>query len=103
MSVVIVATLRPVPEHRDAVVSAIEKAMPVIHAEDAGCELYALHEGPDRLVFIEKWANQQDIAAHAGTAVFAELTAAFDGKLLEPMDVQLLTPHPVGTPAQGAL
>ena len=103
MAIVIVATLRPVPEHRAEVITAIEKAMPVIHAEDSGCELYALHEGADRLVFIEKWSTEQDIGAHAGTAVFAELTAALEGKLLEPMDVQLLTPHPVGTDVQGVL
>lgn len=103
MAIVIVATLRPIPEHRAEVVTAIEKAMPVIHAEDAGCELYALHEGADRLVFIEKWTTEQDIGAHAATEVFAELTAALEGKLLEPMDVQVLSPHPVGSEVQGAL
>ncbi len=48
MSVVVV-TAFPVPEHRAEVVAAFEEAIARVHNEP-GVELYALHEGPDRLV-----------------------------------------------------
>jgi quinol monooxygenase YgiN len=44
MSVVIVVTAIPIPEHRGEVVAAFEEAIARIHGEP-GVELYALHEG----------------------------------------------------------
>jgi quinol monooxygenase YgiN len=36
---------------REEVIAAFEAAIGEVHAEEGGCELYALHEGPDgRLV-----------------------------------------------------
>ena len=52
MSVVLVATAFPVPEHRAEVIAACEAAITRVH-DEPGVELYALHEGPDRLVMIE--------------------------------------------------
>jgi Antibiotic biosynthesis monooxygenase len=49
MSVVVVVTAFPVPEHRAAVISAFEAAIERVH-DEPGVELYALHERPDRLV-----------------------------------------------------
>jgi hypothetical protein len=49
MSVVIVVTAFPIPEHRAEVVAAFEEAIARVHGEP-GVELYALHEGLDRLV-----------------------------------------------------
>ena len=74
MSVVVVATIVPVPEHRAEVIAALEQTISAVHAEDEGCELYALRQGEDRLVMIEKWP-----------------------------DVQALQPHPAGTAEQGTL
>ena len=56
MSVVVVATIVPEPEHRDEVIAAFRHTITQVHGED-GCELYALHEAPDRLIVVEKWAN----------------------------------------------
>ena len=42
MSVVVVATVTPLPEHVDAVRQALLAAVPQVHAEP-GCELYAMH------------------------------------------------------------
>ena len=53
MSVVVVVTAIPVPEHRTEVIKAFEAAIVRVHDEPGG-ELYALHEGRDRLVMIEK-------------------------------------------------
>ena len=43
MSVVVVATIVPLPDQVDAVREAILAAVPQVHGEP-GCELYALHE-----------------------------------------------------------
>ena len=51
MSVVVIATAFPVPEHRAEVIAAFEAAIKRVH-DQTGVELYALHEGPDRLVMI---------------------------------------------------
>jgi quinol monooxygenase YgiN len=67
MAVIVVATAFPVPEHREEVIAAFEAAIGKVHAEEDGCELYALHEGPDgRLVMIEKYASDEAVAAPGG-------------------------------------
>lgn len=101
MSLVVVATMVPKPEFRDDVVSVLEESIARVHAEDAGCEVYSLNEGRDRLVMIEKWASPEDLQAHSASPAFKALTAALDGKLSGEMDVQVLQPHPAGTPGQG--
>jgi quinol monooxygenase YgiN len=53
MSIVVVVTVYPTLEHRAEVIEAFEKAIVRVH-DEPGVELYALHEGSDRLVMIEK-------------------------------------------------
>jgi len=104
MAIIVVATAFPIPEHREEVIAAFEAAEKKVHTEEDGCELYALHEGPDgRLVMIEKYASDEAVAAHRAGGGLAALIEALKGKLSAPMDVQLLTPHPAGSPAKGAL
>ncbi len=103
MSVVIVATAFPVPEHRAEVVAAFEAAMARVHSEEPGCELYALHEGQDRLVMIEKYASQDAVGEHIKGAGLAQLRAGLEGKLSADIDVQVLVPHPAGMVSKGAL
>ena len=103
MAIVVVATLMPVPEHRDEVIAALETAEAKVHDDD-GNLLYALHEGRDgRLVMIEKYADRDALRAHSQSAELAELGAALEGKLTGPMDVQVLTPHPAGSAEKGTL
>ncbi|HEX9354227.1 MAG TPA: antibiotic biosynthesis monooxygenase [Streptosporangiaceae bacterium] len=102
-AVVVVATIRPLPEHRAEVIAAMEKAIADVHAHDDGCVLYALHEGDDRLVMVEKWASADALAEHSRGAALAELNQALNGRLEDALDVQILRPHPAGTPAQGTL
>ena len=104
MAVLIIATLFPVPNQRDAVIAALEEAAEKVHASEEGTLLYAPHEGPDgRLVMIEKYADDAAVAAHRSGAGLAGLVAALDGKLSVPMDVQVLTPHPAGSAEKGTL
>jgi len=103
MAIVVVATLMPVPEHRDEVIAALETAEAKVHDDD-GTLLYALHEGRDgRLVMIEKYADRDALRAHSQSGELAELGAALEGKLTVPMDVQVLTPHTVGSAEKGTL
>jgi quinol monooxygenase YgiN len=102
MSVVVVATIIPVPEHRDEVIAVFTATIARVHAED-GCELYALHEGEDRLVMVEKWASQEALATHSAAPALRELGPLLKGKTVGHLDVQVLTPHPAGTKEQGAI
>jgi quinol monooxygenase YgiN len=103
MSVIVVATARPRPEQRAEVIAALEKAIEQTHANDAGCLLYALHEAPDRLVMIEKWADEAALDAHSRSEALAELAANLDGKLTAGLEVVRLAPHPAGAAQQGTL
>ncbi len=103
MSITIVATMFPVDGQRAEVIAALEEAIESVHANDAGCELYAMQEGDDRIVMIEKWASQEAIQEHSKSPGLQRLVARLEGKLVTPMDVQLLTPHPAGTAQQGTL
>ena len=102
MSVIQVVTAFPIPVHRAEVVAAFEEAIARVHNEP-GVELYPLLEGPDRLVMIEKYESEEARAQHAKGDALADLKAAVAGKLSVALDVQVLTPHPVGDARKGAL
>jgi quinol monooxygenase YgiN len=102
MSIVLVATFYPEKEHRDEVVAAIETSIPLVH-DEAGCEVYAMHEGADRIVMIEKWASAEELGAHGKGEALTALMAKLDGKLAQKLDVQFLEAHPAGTANQGML
>ena len=52
---------------------------------------------------IEKYSSMEALAAHGKSAELAELVAALDGKLAQPMDVQVLAPHSAGSAEKGVL
>jgi quinol monooxygenase YgiN len=100
MSVVLVATAFPVPEHRAEVIAACEAAITRVH-DEPGVELYALHEGPDRVVMVEKY--EEALAEHSNGAALADLLSALEGKLSRDLDVQVLVPRPTEDAQKGAL
>ena len=102
MSVVAIVTAFPIPDHRAEVIAAFEAAIKRVH-EEPGVELYALHEAPDRLVMIEKYASAQARSEHRKGAALADLRSALEGKLSADLDVQVLVPHPAGDAQMGAL
>ena len=102
MSVVQVVTAFPIPEHRAEVIAAFEAAIVRVH-DEPGVELYALFEGPDRLVMIEKYESEQARSEHIKGAALADLRSALEGKLTGGLDAQVLTPHPAGNLQKGAL
>jgi quinol monooxygenase YgiN len=102
VSVVVVATITPLPEYRDEVIVAYTATIPQVHAED-GCELYALNQAEDRLIMIEKWASSDALRAHSQSAALAALRPQLSGKMAAPSEVIVLTGVPAGDEAKGAL
>jgi len=101
MSIVVVVTAFPVPEDRADVIAAFEAAIARVH-DEPGVELYALHEGRDRLVMIEKYESAEARSNHSQGAALADLRSALAGKLSTGLDVQVLEPHPAGNAHKGA-
>jgi quinol monooxygenase YgiN len=102
VSVVVVATIYPQPEHRAEVTEAFVKAVGQVHDED-GCELYTLNEGADRLIMVEKWASPEALKQHDKSQALADLGAALAGKLVSAPEILVLQPHPAGDPDKGIL
>ena len=100
MSVVVVAHIRPLPEHLDAVKQAFLEILPEVHAEP-GCELYALHEAGGALVMVEKWESQEALNTHMTAPALTGIGPKLAGKVGGAPEVQILTPLPTGT--KGAL
>ena len=96
MSVVVVAHIRPLPEHLDAVRDAFLEVLPEVHAEP-GCELYALHEADGVLVMVEKWESQEALTTHMTAPALTGLGPELAGKLSGAPEVQVLRPLPAGT------
>jgi quinol monooxygenase YgiN len=102
MSVVVVATFYPKPGQHDAVHAVLAAAQTEVWNEP-GCELYALHEAPDRFVLVEKWATQEDFTRHGEAEALAKLTAAA-APLVDPaVDVVELQQVGAGKHAAAAL
>lgn len=99
MSIVVVATITPKPEHTDEVAAAFAEIIPQVHAED-GCELYALHRAGDQLIMIERWASPEALDQHSKGAA---LNPALRGKVTGPAQIVVSHPLPAGDPAKGQL
>jgi quinol monooxygenase YgiN len=102
VSVVVVATITPLPEYHDEVIAAFTATIPQVHVED-GCELYALHQTQDRLIMIEKWASADAVGAHRQGAALAALNPRLAGKVTGAPEVIVLDAVPAGDPAKGEL
>ena len=75
----------------------------VVFHDEPGVDLYALHEGRDRLVMVEKYESEQARSEHLQGAALADLRSALRGKLSSGLDAQVLDPHPAGNARKGAL
>ncbi len=102
MSVVVVATIVPLPEHRDEVIATFTETVARVHEED-GCELYALHQAEDRLVMVEKWASPEALRTHSQGAALAALNPQLRGKISGPAEIIVLQAVPAGDPGKGQL
>ena len=102
MSVVVVATITPLPGYREDVIAAFTATIPQVHGED-GCELYALNAAADRLIMVEKWASRDALATHSKGAALAALNPKLAGKVTGRPEVIVLDAVPAGDAAKGQL
>jgi quinol monooxygenase YgiN len=102
MPIVLVATIVPLAEHRDEVISVLTATIERVHAEN-GCEIYALHEADNRLVMVEKWENDDALAEHRKGGALAALSRALAGKIAQMPEVITLRPVSAGDPGKGTL
>ena len=102
MSVVVVATIVPLPDQVDAGREAILAAVPQVHGEP-GCELSALHEGNGEFVMVERWESPEALKVHGRAEALTTLGGRLAGKLAGALDVRRLTPVPAGDADKGAL
>lgn len=99
---VIVATITPKPDQFDAVEAVLTRLIPDVHTED-GCELYALHKGKDRFVFVEKWRDMAALGVHGSGPSIKALNAGLKGLVAGAPDIQVLEAVPAGDAAKGAV
>lgn len=66
-------------------------------------ELYAPHEGHDRLVMIEEYESELVRSEHAKGVALSVLLSALEGKLGSRLDAQVLAPHLAGNAQKGTL
>jgi len=102
VSVVVVATIRPLPGEVDAVREAILAAVPEVHAEP-GCELYALHEADGMFVMVERWESADALRVHGKAEALTTLGGRLAGKVSAAPEVLRLTAVPAGDPGKGAI
>ena len=101
--IVVIATATPLPGKTDQVVEGLRELIPVVH-DEPGCILYTINiaENGD-VVFIEKWASQQDSDTHGATSsIMPTLIANVSPLLTGPPVVVTHRPVPLGGP-KGAL
>jgi quinol monooxygenase YgiN len=104
MSLVVVAVLTAKPGEAQGILDALGDIIPRVHAEDAGCELYAAHlDSADHIVMVERWSSPETLDAHAKGANLADLNERIDRFMAKPMEVYVTEAKPFGDPVKGAL
>lgn len=99
---VIVATIIPKPDKFDEVAEVLTRLIPQVHDED-GCEVYALHRGKDRFVFVEKWRDMAALGVHGGAPSIKAMNEGLKDLVAGALDVQVLEAVPAGDSAKGAI
>ncbi|MFP5021593.1 putative quinol monooxygenase [Pseudonocardia phyllosphaerae] len=102
-AVVVIAVFRPAEGRQSELVEALRGVIPAVH-DEAGCELYAIHDADDgSVVLVEKWSSRDDLAAHSNGEPIAALRRAVDGLVAGPPEVTRMDALPAGTAEQGVL
>ncbi|MCW2810382.1 MAG: hypothetical protein JWP61_840 [Friedmanniella sp.] len=101
--IAVVAIFTAAPGRLDDLRAALVEAIPAVH-EEQGCELYAIHDGPDdKIWMIEKWTTVADLDAHGSGPAVARLGQLVAGLTSGPAEVIRVHPIAAGAPAQGLL
>jgi quinol monooxygenase YgiN len=104
MSVIVVARIPAKPGQAQQLAAAFATASPQVHAEDAGCELYAAHVGDgDDVWIVEKWASAEELDAHGRSAAMKAIGAAVGPHVAGAPEVHRLTAVPTDGSPKGEL
>jgi quinol monooxygenase YgiN len=101
--VIVVATMKIMPDKRDEVRAALLRQVSRVHVEELGAQLFAAHETEDGFVLIEKWDSAKSLQEHTSGAALAEYRRVLDPALLEPPDIRVMNALPAGDPQKGSL
>jgi quinol monooxygenase YgiN len=99
---ILIVTFTPKPGKLEELTSAFASVVPRVH-EEPGCELYAVNRCGDRLVLIEKWADESSLEVHRNAPALAEFRKRTADLMGTPMDVLFLDAVPMGSSAKGAV
>ncbi|KRC65808.1 hypothetical protein ASE12_14205 [Aeromicrobium sp. Root236] len=102
MSVVVVATIVPKPDHLAEVRAALVYSIPAVH-DEVRCELYALYQAGAALFFVEQWASQDALDNHAKGSTIRRVQDAIMGSLMEPPTLVIGTAIAAGAAQRGQL
>jgi len=103
--IVVVGSLKARPDQVEEARQVLAGLVEPTHAE-AGCILYALHQGvddPTRFAFVERWASREAIDAHLASPHVAALLERVDELFAETPDIVLYDARPEGETHKGAL
>jgi quinol monooxygenase YgiN len=102
--VVVVARIPAKPGQGQALADAFAVAAAKVHAEDAGCLLYATHLGDgDDMWIIEKWASVADLDAHGTSDAMKAVGGAIGAFVGGAPEVHRLTAVPTPGSDKGLL
>jgi quinol monooxygenase YgiN len=101
-SVVVVATITPLPEHRETVEGVLVELVSEVHTEP-GCLRYALQRSREGFVMLERWESKDLLRVHGAGAAAAAANARLAGLLATESVVTVLRPVPAGDFAKGVL
>jgi quinol monooxygenase YgiN len=99
---VLVATITPNPEQMDAVEAVLRDVVPSVHTED-GCELYALHRGKEKFVFVEKWRDMAALAAHGTGPNIKAMNERLAGLVAGRPHIEMVEAVPLGDERKGGV
>jgi quinol monooxygenase YgiN len=103
VSVVVLAAFKAKAGDELNLLNALRESVPEIH-EEAGCSLFALHEGEDGgVLLVEKWESEQLLDAHLAAEPVANLVRRIGPFIAADPEVTRLRPIAAGTPSQGSL
>jgi quinol monooxygenase YgiN len=102
MSVVVVAVIRPKPDHTQRILDAFAEVSPLVH-DEAGCELYAAHTDGSAVVMVERWTSRDDLAAHSAGEPLKRLRSVLQESVDSAPEMWALDEVPLGDPAKGTI
>ena len=103
--VVVVGSFKAQPGKEAEAVEAFKALVDPTHRE-AGCILYALHQGtddPSRLAFVERWESRELLDAHLESEHVAKVLEQAEELFGDSADIVVYEPLEGGEPKKGSL